>query len=289
MLKFLDAFRDFEEWDHLVPKDPHYASAYYRAYGSGQLAVMEHDEAIIMQPFRHQASGWIGNAYNFGGPIGSYMLTVPFSSEFDEWKNKLGLSERCTLCPFVLASVDKKRELSRRDVVIIDSTEPSVRSTTRHKIEKAQKFKAECRFFGVKDAQNVQMFEEMYNAAMQNKKAAAHWIYPEGFFYCVLNELGPERSALILTTLNGVVESGCLIIFDDRVCYYHWAASYHTRPQDGANHFQVWKVMEWAQRKGIPYVHLGGGLSAEQDKLFTFKSGFSKITRAVFSYTTKPE
>lgn len=288
MLRLLDAFRDSEEWDSLVPKDPHYASAYYRGFGSGQLAVLQQDGSQIVQPFRRQEDGWVGNAYNYGGPVGSFSLGPHFASEFDNWKAKEKLKERCTLCPFVLGAVSG-RELTRREVVITDSTEIKIRATTRHQIEKAQKFKAECHFFTAKDVQHVQMFEDMYNAAMLSKQAAAHWFYPEGFFYCVLNEMGPERSALILTTLDGMVESGCVIIFDKKVCYYHWAASYRQRASDGANHFQVWNVMDWAQDKGMAYVHLGGGLTPEKDSLFTFKTGFSRVTRDVFSYTTSPE
>jgi len=73
MLKILDAARDSDEWEALVPDDPHYSPAYYRAFGEGHLVVMDGKIGPVVQPFRMQEGNWIGNAYNYGGPVGPYI------------------------------------------------------------------------------------------------------------------------------------------------------------------------------------------------------------------------
>jgi Acetyltransferase (GNAT) domain len=282
MFRLLDAVADADEWERLAPTDPHFSPAYYRAFGRGHLATIEYDSFRMVQPFRFQEPGWIGNAYNYGGPVGDYVSTFKFQIEFDDWKNKQGLNERCTACPFVKTEM-LSRHLTARDVVLVDLTAIKIRQTTRHCIEKAEKYGA--RTVMVDDNQNIAMFENMYQASMRQKGAKLHWHYKDGTFAKVLGGLGPKRSALFMTTLGGTVQSGCIVIFDEKVCYYHWAATYGLRPNDGANHFQIWSVINWAKEQGLSYVHLGGGLEPN-DGLFKFKSGFSPITRKVFSYTT---
>jgi hypothetical protein len=285
MLRFLDAVRDSDEWERLAPKDPHFSPAYYRAFGGGQLALHEKDNKFIIHPFRHQEPGWIGNAYNFGGPLGAFYLAGVFLEKFDKWKDAEGLNERCTITPFATAAILRK-DLSNRDTVIVDLTAVKIRQTTRHMIEKADK--AAARTVMVDDDQNISMFENIYNASMKAKNAKPHWQYTPGTFHKVLKELGPQRSALFMTTLGGTVESGCIVIFDDKVCYYHWAATLGLRKDSGANHYQVWSVINWAKEQGLAYVHLGGGLNPDNpnDGLFKFKTGFSPITRKVFGYET---
>lgn len=285
MLKILDAARDSDEWETLVPDDPHYSPAYYRAFGGGHLVIMDGKIGAVVQPFRQQEGNWIGNAYNYGGPIGPYGSAPRYREEFGEWKNKAGVNERCTLCPFLL-NIHAGHNLERREVVLADLTAIKLRSTTRHMVEKAQRNKAKVNFFGSEDLTYITEFERMYQTAMSRKKAREHWVYPDGFFYKVLKELGPSRSTLVITSLGDVIESGCLLIFNEKVCYYHWAATHGIKRDSGANHFQVWSVMNWAQDRGMSYVHLGGGLTPEKDSLWTFKTGFSPITRTVFSYTT---
>ena len=95
--------------------------------------------------------------------------------------------------------------------------------------------------------------------------------------------LGPNKAALFLTTVNNQIESGCLLIFGSTVCYYHWAATRGNYPKVGANHCQVWGVMNWAKAEGMKKLHLGSGF----ESLFTFKSGFSKLTLPCRSYVTQ--
>lgn len=286
MLKFLDCFTHAEEWERLVAgTDVHFSPALYRAFGGGMLAVNDY----VAQPFRHQGGRWIGNAYNFGGPVGDYRFTGGFACEFDAWKASQGLNERCTLNPFLDQGIAlMEREFTSKNIVYVDlERELILRQTTKHCIAKAMNA-------GVvieqvePSAENVMVFEGIYNDAMERKRAALHWHYSPGFFFRVLTELGPQRSALILSKYHDRVESGCLLIFNHETAYYHWAARRHGFPNIGIDHLQVYKAINWARTRGFKRLCLGGGLQ-ESDGLFTFKSGFSSLKLPCLSYVTHAE
>lgn len=288
-IKFLDAHRHPDIWDALVlSDDPHYSSALYRAFGGGILGFLEADDRPqIMQPFMRQGDNWIGNAYNFGGPIGALdQFGAEFAFTLDAWKQAEGVKERCTLNPFLDQNVQVMGRMPKTtEIVYVDLRgEIQTRATTRHCIKKA------CDA-GVKVERveptiaNTSIFSDIYHEAMTFKQAAPHWFYRDSFFYDVLTFLGQDKAALFLTKVGDQIESGCLLIMSPEICYYHWAATRGNHPKLGVNHCQVWDTINWARYLGFKKFHLGGGF----DSLMTFKQGFSKLTLPCRSYVTHPE
>lgn len=285
MLKFLDCFKDSDEWDGLLStKDPHFSPAFYQAFGGGKLAVFDRN---TYQPFHHQEGNWIGNAYNFGGILGTCENVHRFTAEFDEWKTQKGLNERCTLSLFDYHCVEKMhRTITSKSSVVVDlAAPPYLRQTTKHSIAKATEAGIYTQVVDSTVA-NASLFEDIYLESMRRKEAASHWRYLSGFFYSVLRELGPNRSSLVLSGYKGRTESGCFLIFDEKTCYYHWAARKADAPSVGVDAYQVWNVIGWARQRGCRWLCLGGGLT-EGDSLFSFKSGFSKLFFTTRSYITE--
>jgi Acetyltransferase (GNAT) domain len=284
-MRFLDCFADAEEWDRLVPtQDPHFASAYYRAYGAGNLAVLhiENMDVTICQPFRHQGHGWVGNAYNYGGPISkAWSVHGLFFKEFDTWKQENKLNERCTLSPFLQQGLPAP---VIKQVVVVNLphlTKPKRR--VWRCVEKAIEAGYKSKLVDP-SAANIFKVEQLYLAAMTDKDAPEHWVYPPGFFYQVLTELGPDRSAVFHTTdrQNNLLGGG-IFLLSPEVCYYHWTARKPDIPN--VEHIQAWSAINWAKSKGMTYFHFGGGLKAD-DSLFQFKQGFSDLTMPCRRYET---
>lgn len=285
-MRFLDCFTDAEEWDRLIPTaDPHFASAYYRAYGGGNLAVLniENMDVMICQPFRHQGQGWIGNAYNYGGPISkSWSVYNIFGYEFSKWKQENKLNERCSLSPFLQPNLGGQ---VITDVVVVNLDQaPEPKRRVWRCVEKASKAGYKTKLADPSVA-NIFKVEELYTAGMEEKDASEHWIYPPGFFYQVLKELGPQRSAVLHTTdLSGNLIGGGIFILSPDVCYYHWTARKPDIPN--IEHLQAWSAINWAKSKGLRFFHFGGGLTAN-DSLFQFKLGFSGTTLPCRRYETR--
>lgn len=297
MLKFLDCYRDSEQWDNLVnriTKDPHFSSAYYRAFDKAGLAIWAPDEGIrptVMQPFHHQGGGWIGNAYNFGGIIGDSFSFASFAKEFDGWKTFQKLNERCLVSSFSNANTSGiylDHPVTKRFVVCVPLKDDIIassgyRTTTKQCIRRAAK-RGVVSSIVPSSEHNARLFEDIYTAAMMKKNAAPHWFYARDFFHNVLTNLF-DRSVLINTKIDGELESACILIFGGGVCYYHWAATKGNYPKDGVNHFQVDFVINWARSQGMKLVCLGGALEPG-DALLTFKLGFSQWRLPCFNYVS---
>lgn len=294
MLKLLDCSQDSAEWETTVARftsDPHYLPAYYRAYGNGKLIVYHEGEGpLIIQPFMDQEPGWIGNAYNFGGPVGGCNRAANFSYEFDAWKLDQKLSERCSRSPLMTGcpmsgSLYPDVEFKTKETVYVDLTKTlKLRSTTRHCIEKARN--ADVLVKRYETPAQVKAFTKIYNDAIERKNGADYWKYKSNFFGSVLSGLGTHNSALFLSSVGEDVESGCILIFDSTNCYYHWAATNGKHSDVGVNHLQVVECLSWARARGLKRFFLGGGIT-ENDGIFTFKAGFSELRLKCESYTKK--
>ena len=65
-MEFLSCTKDAEQWDAIGFTDPHFTSAYYRAWKrEGTLAV----KSGCARPFLFQNDDILGNAYNYGGTV----------------------------------------------------------------------------------------------------------------------------------------------------------------------------------------------------------------------------
>jgi len=300
-LQFLDCFTDKDQWDRIIYDasggseigDPHFTSAYYRSFGGGNLAYSIYfSDSTIGQPFRYQNNDWIGNAYNFGGivlisyaPTFSYYEDTlrKFMNEFGAWKHERKLSERCTVLGITDPLVWPNPKVTPAVIVFLEQRLFDVyskfRTATKQSIEKAAELGALTTRANPEDAY---IFEKIYNESMLAKKAAPHWFYGEGFFKNLLEELGPARSALFLTRVNGVVESGCVLIYYKDKAYYHWAAR---RGNHSVDAYQIWSVLGWVKAEGIKVLFLGGGKTSDpNDSLLWFKMGFSQTCVDVSKY-----
>lgn len=284
MLKYLRAVpENAEKWGAAVKSsDPHFSIDYYRAFGGGALAVLyDGDEPKAALPFRHQGDQWVGNAYNFGGAVGDAPSIAEFYRQWEASRRILNLNERCTVSPFIHQTSPPGSTVVFTRSVLVDLTKPlQIRGTTRRL---ADRWVGKLKFNRVDpDRFHAEAFWHDYDQLMASKDAEAHWRYNLDFFYNVLTNLGPDRSALFATTnKDHDTVSWCLMVFDEKVCYYHWAARHsYSSPPD---HFQVMSAIQWAQSEGKEKLFLGGG----NESLLRFKRGFSDEEIPILRYVSE--
>lgn len=286
-----DAWRDWIERLPLEYRDIHWSLELHRVYervydfSANLLVRVEGTQFALQACFRNGSV--MRNAYNFGGPIGSEAADFPW--ELLQWKRTVGITrENCTLHPLfeeqqraILAKFFCVPEYEK-NAVYIDLDKPlNLRTTHRQMCRYAQEA-------GVTIVQqalstdNLRIFYYLYLAAMERKDAADHWMLPNTFFPTMADCLG-ERMSLFFAYVKGELESGCIVIHDCNVAYYHYAASIGAHSKVGANHAMVVTVAGWAKERGYQRLFLGGGVKPD-DGLFLFKTGFSKERAAVYRY-----
>lgn len=283
----------WHEWIEKLPpeyRDIHWSPELYRVYErvyeftSSLLVAIEGTNFAIQACFC--GGSGMRHVYNFGGPLGSAAVGLPW--ELVEWKRKIGVKrEYCTLHPLF---EEQQREILQshnpiqyiKNAVYIDLDKPLTLRTTHRQM---------CRYAheaGVTIVQcstladNLTLFDRMYQASMDRKNAADHWRVHDTFFSTMAACLG-EKMALFFAYVKGELEAGCVVIHDYDTVYYHYAASIGVHSRIGVNHAMVVYVAEWAKERGYKRLFLGGGVKPD-DGLYLFKTGFSKERAAVYRY-----
>jgi hypothetical protein len=121
---------------------------------------------------------------------------------------------------------------------------------------------------------------------MDDKGAADHWKFGATWFEWFAKFIYPH---LLLAHYEGKVVAGCLVAYKSfyPVAYYHFAASDENCPP-GTNQMMVLAAAELVRSLGAKHLYLGGGVKAgNDDGLFIFKSGFSKLRLPTWKYETK--
>jgi len=119
-------------------------------------------------------------------------------------------------------------------------------------------------------------FQKTYYKTM-NKANAADWYYFDAAYFTRLrNALGERLSLGVVEDETGRMCAGALFTETGGLVQYHIAATNPDLPHREAMKLLLHFARTWFKTRGNHAMHLGGGLGAERDSLFLFKSGFSK-------------
>jgi hypothetical protein len=303
---------------HLLPE---YGTIYRDCYGDKPFLALHHGaDGYIIQCFIRRDLGRlpfladapdagrftdIANGYGYGGPLCNIdgmeqgrSLYRAFASELAEWAETESIaSEFCSLHPLM-------NELQRglignslqvtyvKDVVVIDlrpeESEMADGLRKGHRSSIALARRSGVRIEKVEpNVANLEAFRVMYEATMLRRQAAERWFLPEDFFPLTCSSLGGERTTLLFAYVGDELESGCLLMHDFSTAYYHFAATCAKHPALGINNLMVWEAAMYAKRAGYQRLHLGGGVTAnEDDSLLRFKTGFSAGRAPLYTYFT---
>lgn len=271
--------------------DQRMVAPYITAYGwKASLAYTECENGYIIQPLLLTKENELRHAYNFGGPIGTNDLlnSKEHIDKINDWARHRDIkTQYCTLVPNLakeqlrlLTSSGINPEF-RKNSVIIDLEDQKIRGTTRRLANKAQGAGVEVRSYPLTFLKH---FIDIYNATMDRVKAKDHWHFPDDWFEAFARFVKP---CLMLAEFEGKFVAGCLIAYSQQypVAYYHFAGCLDTYLGMGINQQMVLAACEFIRSIGLRYLYLGGGITdSEDDSLFIFKSGFSKLRQPVYSF-----
>jgi len=129
-------------------------------------------------------------------------------------------------------------------------------------------------------------FRKIYYKTM-NQADAANWYYfNEAYFQQLRDSLGKHLSLAIVEDGDGRICAGALFTETNGLVQYHLAATASDHPYRESMKLLLHFARTWFKERGNRAMHLGGGLSAEHDSLFLFKSGFSKLRSPFHTWRT---
>lgn len=166
-------------------------------------------------------------------------------------------------------------------VVAIDLTlsqEDQIRGYRKgHKYDIKALKKREIDCYHSNDEKSLRSFILNYETTMHFLSASSMYFFPE-FYYRALLESSMFETRIYLCRYEDTVICSGLFIFCGEIVQYHLSGTNPEYSKLAGTKMMIDTVRRDAYNEGRRYFVLGGGLGAEEDNLFKFKSGFSKRT-----------
>jgi lipid II:glycine glycyltransferase (peptidoglycan interpeptide bridge formation enzyme) len=156
-----------------------------------------------------------------------------------------------------------------------DAAWKAMEGRSRTAIRKAERSGFDSRLRPVRpdDTEPGSTFRRLYETTMARVGSSPRYLFTDEYYQQLLHGLGPALLMAEVYDPDGVIVAASLVMRHRGRAHYHLAGSDPGAARLGANNLLVWAIIGWAAAEGLDLVHLGGGLTAD-DNLFRFKRSF---------------
>lgn len=224
----------------------------------------------------------LASPYGYGGFITDNVLTVKMMeeyisyckennivSEFVRFNPMLDNQEFCkeyytTHCLGNTISIDLESE----EVVWSNFS-----SKNRNMIRKAIKEGVEVRHTNEKWI--INNFMELYNQTMDRDNATDYYYFKKDY-YETFNDNLPSEHEIFYAVKDEEIIAAAIMLFANNNVHYHLSASNMVGRKYAATNLIISETAKFGVEKGYKGFHLGGGVGAAEDSLYSFKKAFYK-------------
>jgi len=165
---------------------------------------------------------------------------------------------------------DRNTVIKKVDIDIMSSYASKVRNTIKRSIEKII----------IKQSNNIEKFQELYNATMQKNSASDFYYFLKKYYEELMKIKNIE---FYECSYNGEIIAMGFFMFGNDIAHYHLSANTDTSYKLNTNYALLHHLFEIAKTKGMKYFLLGGGTTLDiDDSLLKFKQKFSKETKPFY-------
>lgn len=228
------------------------------------------------------------SVYGYPGPIGRLSendegLRERFARSLEESFNSLGLLsafsrmnpvlQNQTLLPAGFGEL-----IGLGETVSIDLTlEPDeqlkrMKKNTRYDIRRARRDGLEVHID--EEWKELETFVSLYHQSMERVDAKDYYFFDKPMFVRMKEYLG-DRAKLFVGTHEGVVCAASMFIRTGNIIQYHLSGSRTDYAKMNGPKVLIDAARVWGHAEGAKLLHLGGGLSSNEDDLFWQKTRFS--------------
>lgn len=296
---------DESDWDahiaSLGASDTYSCAAYHRASallepeGTRPVLLAFTQEAgdvalpLLLRPLP-DGEGWDAtSAYGYGGPVGQGVPDLAaFGAALNDWANKQGvvstflrlnpLLENGRLVPPTAELVDVASTVEW-DLSPGRDLRRDLHSDQRRSVRKAEN--AGVTISIITRPTSLESFRELYVATMLRQQAAEFFFFPKAYWQALVADDRALVPLLVEGRLAGRLISALLCFASDRWLHAHLSAGDDVARATGASAACYLAAAEWAQRRGLAGLHLGGGLGGDTaSPLYAFKRRFDPSSPA---------
>ena len=123
-------------------------------------------------------------------------------------------------------------------------------------------------------------FFQMYRETLQHHNADHYYYFSEKYFDHLRESL-QDNATIFYALLDSKPICGAIFLYNEKTMHYHLAGNHMEYRNLPAGNLLLYEAALWANKKGIVNLHLGGGLT-QNDQLFGFKKQFNRNGRLPF-------
>lgn len=144
-------------------------------------------------------------------------------------------------------------------------------SKNRNMVRKAEK--SGIKVYHGRHAALFKVFKSIYDATMDRDHASTYYYFRWEFYQSMLDDL-PESAQIFYAELDGQVIATAIILSANGCLHYHLSGSNPQFRHLAPSNLLLYQVARWGCANGCKTLHLGGGVGAKEDGLFSFKKSF---------------
>lgn len=299
-----------EEWDSIVCSfsnyDVYYLSGYVtslKLHGDGEPillfysddfcrginVVMKRDIALDKHFVGKITEGKyydIATPYGYGGWFfeGDNGCSSKFKEEYLSWCEENGVVSEFVRFHPVLENAADSKNVSLYDIVYLgktvaiqlDSEEliwERFSSQNRSHLRVAMKEGVRVEIETSKEALDV--FKKIYKTTMDNDDAATYYYFEDEFFESLRNDLS-GKFAVFTAYLGDIPIAASIMLYAGKKMNYHLSGQLYEYRRYSGTSLILYEAAKWGCHHGYEWLHLGGGLGAQEGPLYDFKKSFYK-------------
>lgn len=228
------------------------------------------------------------STYGFGGPLGESKFTVEELDILLEFTLDFLKKEKCVSWFLRLNPILNKDWNSSIGTLVehgptlssdLTKTEEEHWSETQNQhrrgIKKAIKSGVEIEISSLNE-ENCIVFSKIYAETMRHLNASKFYFFDDSYFLKLAKNLS-ERLILVTAYYEGLAISSSIYSHckESGIMQYHLGGTLNDYRNLQPAKLITHKAIEWGRQNDYKTLHLGGGLGAQRDSLYSYKKGFS--------------
>ncbi len=118
-------------------------------------------------------------------------------------------------------------------------------------------------------------FRDIYETTMDHDDASSYYYFDKSFFDSIRNDLDGYYT-LFTAYLGDMAIASSIMLYTGKYMNYHLSGQLFDYRRYAGTNMILYEAAKWGCEHGYDWIHLGGGLGAQEGSLYDFKKSFYK-------------
>lgn len=225
----------------------------------------------------HEYSGIITNAEH--PEKKEKLFSALFSVVDNLCRAKRVIAEFARFDPFITGVSLMARHYNMRYVgenvyIDLERTEKEIWEDFEYSAQKNVRTAMRCglQFYDAENGEEIDIFIHLYRSSMERLRASRYYYFNREYFFSLLKTCEGAKLFIIRNPDGSPVAASILLYYGD-IAHHHLTGYDPAAIQKRPNDFMIYHLAMWAKKKGMKYLHLGGGA----ESIRKFKKKFSPL------------